>query len=124
MGDIANQTNGNFDEFTIKDAPVENQRPLKVVIIGAGFSGIHSTIRITQRLRNIDLTVYETNEEISGVCYQFSFAPNPYWSSLYAPGPEIRAYMQEVAERFGATRYIKTSHKVTSAIWDAEKKLW
>ncbi|KAJ3464929.1 hypothetical protein MRS44_005587 [Fusarium solani] len=112
--------NGTSTKFTLKDVPVENQRPLKVVIIGAGFSGIYSTIRITQRLRNIDLTVYEMNEETSGVC----FAPNPYWSSLYAPGPEIRAYMQEVAERFGATRYIKTSHKVEAATWDAEKKLW
>ncbi|KAJ4223277.1 hypothetical protein NW759_005912 [Fusarium solani] len=132
--------NGTSTKFTLKDVPVENQRPLKVVIIGAGFSGIYSTIRITQRLRNIDLTVYEMNEETSGVwwlnrypgltcdipsySYQFSFAPNPYWSSLYAPGPEIRAYMQEVAERFGATRYIKTSHKVEAATWDAEKKLW
>ncbi|KAK7417255.1 hypothetical protein QQX98_004689 [Neonectria punicea] len=112
--------NGTSTKFTLKDVPVENQRPLKVVIIGAGFSGIYSTIRMTQRLKNIDLTVYEMNEETSGVC----FAPNPYWSSLYAPGPEIRAYMQEVAERFGATRFIKTSHKVETASWDAENKHW
>ncbi|KAM5347635.1 hypothetical protein ACJ41O_007459 [Fusarium nematophilum] len=107
-------------KFTLKDTPVENQRPLRVVIIGAGFSGIYSTIRISQRLRNIDLTVYETNEETSGVC----FAPNPYWSSLYAPGPEIRAYMQNVAETYGANRFIKTSHQVTSASWDTENKTW
>ncbi|KAF9784887.1 hypothetical protein IL306_006066, partial [Fusarium sp. DS 682] len=60
------------------------------------------------------------NEEVSGVC----FAPNPYWSSLYAPGPEIRAYMQDVAERYGAMRYIKVSHKVEHASWDEELKKW
>jgi hypothetical protein len=37
--------NGTSTKFTLKDVPVENQRPLKVVIIGAGFSGIYSTIR-------------------------------------------------------------------------------
>ncbi|EWG38643.1 hypothetical protein FVEG_01817 [Fusarium verticillioides 7600] len=135
-----NSSEENRPKFTLKDTPVENQRPMRVVIVGAGFSGIYSTIRMTQRLRNIDLTVYEMNEETSGVwwlnrypglacdipsyCYQFSFAPNPYWSSLYAPGAEIRAYMQDVAERYGANRFIKTSHQVTSATWDSENKVW
>jgi hypothetical protein len=31
--------------FSLKDSPIENQRPLKVIIIGAGFCGIYSTIR-------------------------------------------------------------------------------
>jgi hypothetical protein len=35
----------NPTKFTLKDTPVENQRPMRVVIIGAGFSGIYSTIR-------------------------------------------------------------------------------
>ncbi|RSL84918.1 hypothetical protein CEP51_003643 [Fusarium floridanum] len=126
--------------FTLKDVPVENQRPMKVIIIGAGFSGIYTSIRISQRLRNIQLQVYEQNDGLAGVwwlnrypglacdipsySYQFSFAPNPYWSSLYAPGPEIRAYMQDVAERYGATRFIKTSHAVKECIWDAGMKIW
>ncbi|KAH7256023.1 hypothetical protein BKA59DRAFT_521151 [Fusarium tricinctum] len=126
--------------FSLKDSPIENQRPLKVVIIGAGFCGIYTTIRIIQRLRNVDLTVYDMNDEVSGVwwlnrypglacdipsySYQFSFAPNPYWSSLYAPGPEIRAYMQDVAQRYGAMRFIKVSHKVQDAIWDGELNKW
>ncbi|EWY88032.1 hypothetical protein FOYG_09394 [Fusarium oxysporum NRRL 32931] len=137
---MQNGSGENPTKFTLKDTPVENQRPMRVVIIGAGFSGIYSTIRMTQRLRNIDLTVYEMNEETSGAwwlnrypglacdipsyCYQFSFAPNPYWSSLYAPGAEIRAYMQDVAERYGANRFIKTCHQVTSATWDSENKVW
>ncbi|KAL5620843.1 hypothetical protein FOBRF1_004089 [Fusarium oxysporum] len=137
---MQNGSGENPTKFTLKDTPVENQRPMRVVIIGAGFSGIYSTIRMTQRLRNIDLTVYEMNEETSGVwwlnrypglacdipsyCYQFSFAPNPYWSSLYAPGAEIRAYMQDIAERYGANRFIKTCHQVTSATWDSENKVW
>jgi hypothetical protein len=43
MGSIPNK-NGDVP-FSLKDTPVENQRPMKVVIIGAGFSGIYTTIR-------------------------------------------------------------------------------
>jgi hypothetical protein len=37
--------NGERSEFAIKDEPIENQRPLRVVVIGAGFSGILAAIR-------------------------------------------------------------------------------
>ena len=56
--------------------------------------------------------------------YQYTFAPNPHWSSLYAPGKEIQAYLQSTAERFGATRFIKTRHRLESAAWDAATKEW
>lgn len=56
--------------------------------------------------------------------YQYTFAPNPHWSSLYAPGKEIQAYLQATAEKFGATRFIKTSHKLESAVWDAATQEW
>lgn len=58
--------------FTIKDAPVENLRPLRVVVVGAGFSGILAAIRIPERLRNVELVVYEKNEGVGGVWYDFS----------------------------------------------------
>lgn len=56
--------------------------------------------------------------------YQYTFAPNPHWSSLYAPGAEIQRYLQGVAEKFGATRFIKTQHKLMRCIWNAETKKW
>lgn len=127
-------------DFTLKDANVENLRPLKVRVIGAGYSGIVAAIRIPQRLRNVDLVVYEKEQGIGGVwwvnkypgiacdipahSYQYTFNPNPHWSSLYAPGKEIQAYLQSTAEKFGATRFIKTQHKLTSAAWDAATKEW
>ncbi len=57
--------------FTIKDAPVENLRPLKVIVVGAGYSGILAAIRIPERLRNVQLVVYEKNEAVGGVWYGF-----------------------------------------------------
>ncbi|KAK0632553.1 hypothetical protein B0T14DRAFT_560233 [Immersiella caudata] len=131
---------GPRERFTLKQEPVENLRPLRVVVVGAGFSGIAAAIRIPERLRNVDLTVYEKNDGVGGVwwlnkypgvacdipshSYQYSFAPNPNWSSLYAPGSEIQKYLEDVAERFGATRFIKTRHEVEHCVWDGVRKLW
>jgi hypothetical protein len=56
--------------------------------------------------------------------YQYSFAPNPHWSNLYAPGSEIQQYLESVAVRFGATRFIKTSHMVEGCTWDDAEKKW
>ncbi|EAA34659.3 FAD/NAD(P)-binding domain-containing protein [Neurospora crassa] len=143
---MATTTNGHMDgsdlkkKFTLKDTVVENLRPLRVVVIGAGYSGIGAAIRIPEKLRNVELVVYEKYEGVGGTwwvntypgvacdipshSYQFSFAPNPNWSNLYAPGHEIQKYLQDVAEKFGATRFIKLSHKVEECVWDDGQKKW
>lgn len=54
-------------DFTLKNVPVENLRPLKVVVVGAGFSGILAAIRIPEKLRNVELVVYEKSERVGGV---------------------------------------------------------
>ncbi|RDL38519.1 Flavin-binding monooxygenase [Venustampulla echinocandica] len=131
---------GSYQPFTIKDEPVENQRPLKVRVIGAGYSGIYLGIRIPQRLRNIDLQIYEKNDGVGGTwwenrypgcacdvpshSYQYTFDPNPDWSSFYAPAPEICAYLQKMADKYGVMRYVKLSHKITNCKWDEATKKW
>lgn len=56
--------------FKLNDVPVENFRPLKVVVIGAGYSGIYCGIRIPERLRNVDLVIYEKNAGVGGTWYE------------------------------------------------------
>ncbi|KAI6576604.1 hypothetical protein MCOR08_001624 [Pyricularia oryzae] len=130
----------NKETFTMKEVPIENTRCMTVRVIGAGFSGILSAIRIPEKIRNVDLVVYEKSDGIGGAwwlnrypgvacdiishSYQYTFAPNPNWSKVYAPGQEIQEYLQGVAERFGATRFIKTSHEVKHCAWDSNKKKW
>lgn len=50
--------------FQIHDTPVENQRPIKVIVIGAGYSGIYAGIRIPERIRNCELVIYEKNDGV------------------------------------------------------------
>jgi cation diffusion facilitator CzcD-associated flavoprotein CzcO len=56
--------------------------------------------------------------------YQYTFAPNPNWSSFYAPAEEIRSYLEETVERFSVHRFIKYSHIVTDAQWVEETSKW
>lgn len=57
-------------ELTVKDVPVENFRKMRVVVIGAGFSGIYLGVRIPQRLRNVELAIYEKNDDVGGTWYE------------------------------------------------------
>lgn len=52
--------------WLLHDAPVENQRPMRVIVIGAGYSGIYLGIRIPERIRNCELVIYEKNDGFGG----------------------------------------------------------
>ncbi len=54
----------------IKDSVIENFRPMSVIVIGAGFSGIYCGVRIPERLRNVKLTIYEKNAGVGGTWYE------------------------------------------------------
>jgi hypothetical protein len=55
--------------FLLHDSPIENQRPIRVIVIGAGYSGVYCAIRIPERLRNCELVVYEKNAGVGGTWY-------------------------------------------------------
>ncbi|KAK3395648.1 hypothetical protein B0T20DRAFT_509394 [Sordaria brevicollis] len=116
-------------DFTLKDAYVENLRPLRVVVIGAGKAAECRVSVVYEKYEGIGGTWWVNTYpgvacDIPSHSYQFSFAPNPNWSNLYAPGAEIQKYLQDVAERFGATRFIKLSHQVQECVWDDGEKKW
>lgn len=50
----ASSNNASSTGFKLHDTVIENQRPLKVIVVGAGYSGIYHGIRIPERLRNVD----------------------------------------------------------------------
>lgn len=63
-------TNGHDTEFQLRDEVVENFRPVKVIVIGAGYSGIYCGIRIPERLKNCELTIYDKNGGIGGTWFE------------------------------------------------------
>ena len=54
----------------ISPRSIDDVRPLKVICIGAGISGILSAIRIQERLKDFELVVYDKNEELGGTWYE------------------------------------------------------
>ena len=55
------------ETFTLNNETVENMRPMKVIVVGAGLCGIYAAIRFPERLRNVELVVYEKGEKVGGV---------------------------------------------------------
>ena len=53
----------------IAQRSIDSARPLKVIAIGAGVSGILAAIKFPRRLKNLDLVVYDRNEEIGGTWF-------------------------------------------------------
>jgi hypothetical protein len=56
--------------------------------------------------------------------YQYTFQPNPNWSSLYAPAREIQSYLQDVAEKYSATRFIRLRHEIKACHWNDRTAKW
>lgn len=110
-----------------------------VAIIGAGPGGITAAY-LLQRAGIDDIVILERADEVGGtwrdnhypglavdipsLWYQFPFARDPNWSRLFAPGPEIQRYLQQVAADVGVYRYLQTGAEVTRQVWDDARGVW
>jgi cation diffusion facilitator CzcD-associated flavoprotein CzcO len=109
-----------------------------IAVVGGGFGGVGAAVML-RRAGYDNVTVFEKGERVGGVwqhntypgaacdipshLYEYSFAPNR-WSRRFSPGPEIRAYIEGVAHRFGVFDRIRTGVEVRSASWDEERGGW
>lgn len=100
---------------------------MRFVVIGAGMAGVLSAIKLREA-GFTDVTVYEKADRLGGTwrentypgiacdvpshLYTYTFAPNPEWSHAFAPGPEILAYFESVATRYGVDGLIRYSTEV------------
>src|SRR5690242_2945586 len=91
------------------------ERHVFVAIVGSGFSGLATAVELKRRGID-DFVVLERAASLGGTwrdntypgcacdvpshLYSFSFAPKHDWSRAFAPQPEIRAYLEQVADRF------------------------
>lgn len=111
----------------------------EVVIIGAGLGGLGMAIAL--RSGGIDdFVVLERAGDIGGTwrdntypgiavdvpaqAYQFSFELKPDWSRVFAHGAEVKAYIDQCAERYGLRPFIRLNSEVVSRTWDERQHLW
>ncbi|KAJ5833968.1 hypothetical protein N7474_002279 [Penicillium riverlandense] len=125
------------------DHPVYARRKLRVVCIGAGYSGLTLAHKIYHELKIndvIELVIYEKNSKVGGTwfentypgvacdipahAYTFLFEPNPNWSHFYASGSEIHQYIQLTAKKWNLDRDIQFNSHVRETVWDDELGKW
>ena len=103
-----------------------------VVVLGAGFSGVCAGIKLKQAgVENFH--IFEKGAEVGGTwrentypgvacdvpshLYSYSFALNPNWSRHYAPGHEIKAYMEGCVDEFGIREHLSLGTAIKSLSW-------
>jgi len=111
-------------------SPAETCIRKKIVIIGAGMSGMLIAIKLMEAGIH-DFEILEKADAIGGTwrdnhypglacdvpgyLYTYSFEPNTQCSHRYASGAEIQAYFQRVYRKFGLARYIRFQQEVSHA---------
>lgn len=114
-------------------------RDVSMAIVGAGFGGIAAAVR-AREAGVADLVILEREMRVGGVwqansypglacdvpsnLYSLSFAPNPHWSRRFAPGEEIRSYLERVARDHGLQPHLRLGTEVRTAAWDDETGRW
>ncbi len=112
------------------DATVQRHR---VIVLGAGMSGICSGIRLRQKGID-DFVILEKAASVGGTwrentypgiacdvpshVYSFSFALNPDWSHAYSGGAEIRDYCERCAREYGLGPHLRFGEEVESVTFE------
>ncbi|KAI4599565.1 hypothetical protein KJ359_002012 [Pestalotiopsis sp. 9143b] len=115
-------------------------RPIRIVVIGAGISGIQFLKDATTQLQNVSISLYDKNDEEGGTwtenrypgcacdipshAYQYSWNPNPLWTRLYAEAPEILGYIKSTVDSFKLRQYMNFSIRCVGAVWDEDASQW
>ncbi len=111
----------------------------RVVIVGAGFSGIG----MAGRLRSMgidDFVVLDRGNDLGGTwrdnsypgcccdvpsnLYSYSFALNPDWSRSFPPQGEIWDYLRACVDRFEVGGHLRLGREVDEARWDEQAGRW
>jgi cation diffusion facilitator CzcD-associated flavoprotein CzcO len=108
-------------------------------VVGSGFSGIGTAVRLLQEGVE-DFVVLERAGSLGGTwrdntypgcacdvpshLYSFSFAPNARWSHSFSRQPEIRAYLEDVAQRFGVLPHLHCDTDLVAGTWDDDALMW
>lgn len=108
---------------------------VETVIVGSGFAGLGIAVELDAARRR-DFLILEKGDTLGGTwrdneypgcacdveshLYSFSFRQNPEWTRTFARQPEIRAYLEDVADHYRLRDRIRFGAHVTGAEWDGQ----
>lgn len=118
---------------------LDTPREHKVIIIGAGLSGIAAAVKLREA-GITDVVLLEKAErpggtwrentypgcgcDVPSVFYSFSFNLNPAWSHAYARQPEIQAYIEDTVGREQLRPRIRFNTELHEARWQDGERRW
>ena len=116
------------------------RREVEALVLGGGISGIAASVRLRRDAGLTDVVLVEKSYQLGGTwnyntypgcacdipssLYSFEFAPNPDWTRVFAPQPEILEYVKRVGDEFGVAERTMFDTEVTGARWDDQSLRW
>ncbi|KIW96797.1 uncharacterized protein Z519_02188 [Cladophialophora bantiana CBS 173.52] len=124
--------------------PAYTPRKLRVITIGAGFSGMifaHKLRYEHPEMEEITTnTIFESRSEVGGTwlvntypgvqcdvpshIYAFPFDPNPDWDYFYSTGAQIQEYFVRTVRKWNLDRDVQFNTRVVGLYWQEESGLW
>lgn len=124
------------------NAPNDPTPTRDLVIVGAGLAGIYAMYRAKEL--GLDVVGVEAGDSVGGtwywnrypgarcdvesVDYSYSFdrqlEKDWKWTERFATQPEIRSYLDHVADRYGLRRHFTFGRRVTAAHFDERASTW
>ncbi|WP_374570429.1 flavin-containing monooxygenase [Phenylobacterium sp.] len=111
---------------------------MKVLVVGAGMSGLLSGIRLAQA--GVPFEIIEKNPEVGGTWYEntypgcrvdssnhmysYSFEPNHMWPQHFSTQPVLLDYFRGVADRYDLRKRIRFETTVVDMAWDETAMVW
>jgi cation diffusion facilitator CzcD-associated flavoprotein CzcO len=124
---------------TPQQSAVKREPDHELVIVGSGFSGIGAAIKLREQGFS-DFIILEKADDLGGTwrdndypglavdmpsfIYSYPFEMNAEWSRVYAPAKEIKAYVDDCADKYGVRSHIRFASKVVRCEYDEQNNLW
>ena len=121
-----------------KPVPEAVRERFRVLVIGAGMSGLLQGLRLKQA--GIPFTIVEKNDSVGGTWYEnrypgcrvdianhfysYSFEPNQRWSEYFSQRDELLEYFRTFVERHELAGNIRFNTEVKAAIYDDASSTW
>jgi 4-hydroxyacetophenone monooxygenase len=137
MSELALKGEDPYAQPSIHAIPEDVRSRFRVLVIGAGMSGLLAGIRLKEA--GIPFVIVEKNPDVGGTwhentypgcrvdspnhVYCYSFRPHD-WPQHFSPQPVLREYFERCAADYGLREHIRFETEVTSARFDEQTGRW